>query len=294
MVSEPFHPTPPGSSPSAEPVEYLHQSVKVIRAREASKLAEMQNQGWELVTRSQGTIRTELTFRKVKPKTFASRVRDVVSRGYSAFRQLTPATQRRVLAVVGSVIVVLAIVAVTSMALNDDEDPSAPVATPQTSAESSEVPSESPSPSATESPTPTATPTPSATETTPKVITAANTKEFENILDGADCSGSIGKFAKEHSGETIQFDGSVVNVVPHGDYDTRFDYLLGSGDKGPNTTVGPLFKFEDVNYFDFNLTGKGQPDSIQVGGKFRFTAEVDRYEGNTCLFFLSPIETRTR
>ena len=83
-------------------------------------------------------------------------------------------------------------------------------------------------------------------------------------------------------------------VAPHGDYNTRFDYLLGPGDKGPNTTVGPVFKFENVNYFDFHVTGKHAPDSIDEGNAFTFIAEVDRYAANTCLFFLNPVETRTR
>ena len=123
----------------------------------------------------------------------------------------------------------------------------------------------------------------------PDVITATNTKEFAEILRGEDCGGSIGRFAKTYAGKTIQFDGSVVDVAPHGSYKTRFDYLLGPGNKGPSTNGWPICsKFEDVNYYDFNLTGKHMPDSIDVGGKFRFSAEVDRYVANTCLFFLSP------
>ncbi|WP_319145251.1 DUF4839 domain-containing protein [Streptomyces sp. WI03-4A] len=33
-------------------------------------------------------------------------------------------------------------------------------------------------------------------------------------------------------------------MAPHGDYDTRYDFLLGPGDKGPNTGIGPAFKYE--------------------------------------------------
>ena len=80
-------------------MEYLHQTVKVIRGREASKVAELQNLGWELVSQNQGTLRTELAFRKVKPKTFGSHLQRLATQGYVAFRRLAPATQRRVLAV---------------------------------------------------------------------------------------------------------------------------------------------------------------------------------------------------
>jgi hypothetical protein len=37
-----------------------------------------------------------------------------------------------------------------------------------------------------------------------------------------------------------------------------------------------------------------KPDSIDVGGNFRFIAEVDRYVSNTCLFFLTQVKTQTR
>jgi hypothetical protein len=271
-------------------VEYIHQTVKVIRGREATKIAELQKFGWELVSENQGTIRTELAFRKVKPKTFASHLQRLASQGYATFRRLAPAPQRRIFAMVGGVIAVLAVVAVVAGMLADGDGSAPSTAAPQKTTSAPVTPSATPSPS--ETPTPTPTPTP--TEPVPDVITAANTREFAEILKGDYCSGSIARFAKKYAGKTIPFDGSVVDVAPHGGYNTRFDYLLGPGNKGPNTTVGPVFKFENVNYGDFNMTGMHKPDSIDVGGNFRFIAEVDRYVSNTCLFFLTPVKTQTR
>ena len=151
----------------------------------------------------------------------------------------------------------------------------------------------SPSTTATQSAeTPAATPTESAV---PDVITAENTPTFSRLLKvGDSCDGSIAKFAKQYQGDKIQFAGSVVNIAPHGSYKTRYDYLLGPGDKGPNTVLGPAFKYENVNYYDFNVTGKKQPDSLNVGDKFLFTATVDHFNAAQCLFFLTPDETRAR
>lgn len=150
----------------------------------------------------------------------------------------------------------------------------------------------SPSPTATQSAeTPTATPTEPAV---PDVITAENTPAFARLLKVDYCDGSIAKFAKQYEGDKIQFAGSVVNIAPHGSYKTRYDYLLGPGDKGPNTVLGPAFKYQNVTYSDFNLTGKNLPDSLKVGDKFLFTATVDHFNATQCSFFLTPDETRAR
>lgn len=268
----------------------MHQTVKVFRGREATKIAELQNLGWELVSRKESPIRTELAFRKVKPKTFVSHLQRFAAQGYAAFRRLAPATQRRIFAIVGGAVAMLAVVAVAAGMLAGGDGPAPSAAAPQNTTAAPETPSAAPSRSG----TPTLTPTPAPTATVPDVITAANSEEFAEILKGDDCSGSIAKFAKKYVGKTIQFDGSVVDVAPHGGYNTRFDYLLGPGSKGPNTTVGPVFKFENVNYYDFNLTGTRKPDSIDVGDNVRFIAEVSRYAANTCLFFLTPVETQAR
>lgn len=185
---------------------------------------------------------------------------------------------------------------------DDDAEPSeTPSETTEPSESPSETtePSESPSQATEPSETPSETSEPDVPESSEadagQVLTSDNNDELAALLEVSDyCDETIGSFAKKYAGKTIQFDGSVVDVAPHGSYSTRFDYLLGPGNMGPNTTVGPAFKFADVNYYDFNLTGKHTPDSIDVGGKFRFIAEVDRYSANSCLLFLTPVETQTR
>ena len=98
----------------------------------------------------------------------------------------------------------------------------------------------------------------------------------------------------EYGGRTIEFDGSIANMANHGDSDTRYDILVYPGNKGPESTVGPAFKFEDVNVFDLNLTGSKIPDFLDEGDRFRFVAQVVKYNPNQCLLFLTPVSTRVR
>jgi hypothetical protein len=57
-------------SPTVEDTtQYELTSVTVMRGREAGTVAEWENDGWEFVTKSQGLLRTELTFRRPKSKT---------------------------------------------------------------------------------------------------------------------------------------------------------------------------------------------------------------------------------
>jgi hypothetical protein len=109
------------------------------------------------------------------------------------------------------------------------------------------------------------------------------------------CSDKIDRFAKKHSGDKIKFNGSISALSNHGSYDTRFDILVGAGNKGPNAALGPAFQFYDKNVvFDMNLTGKNIPDNLMVGQKYRFTAAIEEYEADGCLLRLDPVETKVR
>ncbi|MGZ5417136.1 MAG: DUF4839 domain-containing protein [Nocardioides sp.] len=122
-----------------------------------------------------------------------------------------------------------------------------------------------------------------------------NNKDLAAVIKVGDyCDGSVARFAKEYVSRSIEFDGSVVYMAKYGSYDSRYDILLGPGDKGPNTGRGPTFKYENVNVLDLNLTGKDVPGSIGEGDLFHFVAEVDTYNRNSCLFFLTPVSTQAR
>ena len=82
-------------------------------------------------------------------------------------------------------------------------------------------------------------------------------------------------------------------MMKHGSYETRYDILLGPGDKGASTGIGPAFKFDNVDIYDLNLTGANQPDSIGTGDRLHFVAEVGEFNPTTCLFFLRPVSTKS-
>jgi hypothetical protein len=138
-------------------------------------------------------------------------------------------------------------------------------------------------------------PTASSNPDADRVLTKDNSKELAALLKVSDyCDPSVGPFAAANTGRTIEFDGSIVKVANHGDYDTRYDFLLAPGDKGANSTIGPAFQFDDVNVFDLNLSGRNKPDSVGEGDRFEFVAQIGEYNPNGCLLVLAPVETRVR
>ncbi|WP_228678959.1 DUF4839 domain-containing protein [Streptomyces pseudogriseolus] len=127
------------------------------------------------------------------------------------------------------------------------------------------------------------------------MITPETNPEFAALLKTADsCDGAIAGFATTYAGRTIAFDGSIVHMAPHGDYDTRYDVLLGPGDKGPATTTGPAFKYEDVGVAELRLTGANVPAAVSAGDTFRFVAEVGEFNAVQCLFHFDPLSTEIR
>lgn len=128
-----------------------------------------------------------------------------------------------------------------------------------------------------------------------RVLTVKNSNEFARLLKVSDpCDGKAEAFATKYADRTIKFNGSIKNLAKHGDNQTRYDILVAPGSKGPNATVGPDFKFEDVNVFDLHLRGSDVPSSLGDGDRFRFVAKVVRFNPGQCLFFLEPVSTRVR
>jgi hypothetical protein len=158
-------------------------------------------------------------------------------------------------------------------------------AKPSETSKPSETPSETPEPDATESSEPDGE----------QALTADNSEEFAALLAVPDyCDETIAPFVAKYAGRTIEFDGSIASMANHGDYDTRYDILVAPGNKGPESTVGPAFKFEDVNVSDLNLTGPRIPNSVGEGDRFGFVAQVVKYNPNQCLLFLAPVSIRVR
>ncbi|KAA1421262.1 hypothetical protein F0U44_02820 [Nocardioides humilatus] len=141
-------PPPPGPTPSAG-VQYKFETVRVVRGMENRTITKRQKEGWEFVSQTQGKLRTEMTFRRVK-------------------RNIPV----RLLAIVGAVVVLLVGTAIGVAVAVGGDDASEPVAASTTTVEThtgepteepTEEPTDEPSEpevSATEGPTETETPEP--------------------------------------------------------------------------------------------------------------------------------------
>lgn len=185
------------------------QTVRTVRGADGLVISRMQKDGWEFVEQAQGTLRSTLNFRRPK--------------------------QPQPWLLIGTAAVVLVLVAVVigvGAALSDEGGKKNQ--SDKTTAAASEKPA--------------ATPTPTAARVAAtEVITPQNSPEFVALLKADTCDDANLDSATKQEGQTVAFNGSIVNMTRHGDYDTRYDFLLGPGDKGPNTTVGPAFKYEDIN-----------------------------------------------
>lgn len=292
-----------GASHGGQPddVQYLCHVVKTIRGRETSTRAKLESQGWEFVSQSQGRLRTEMTFRRVKPRSLGA----FLQKGWAAFRGLTPKTQRILLAAIGTLVLVLVVVGVVAAQGGGSAAPTA--APPAAPAEPSATtpgpptvgPSEDPTTGPTETPTAEPSKKPSRTPSvepskTDDVLTAKNSKDLAAVLAVSDnCADKVLEFADTYQGRTIAFDGSISAMGNHGSYATRYDILVSPGNKGSESTRGPSFQFRDVNVSDLNLTGE-VPDAVGIDDKLRVVAEVGEFVSDQCLLLLEPVSTRVR
>lgn len=253
-----------------EDVPYEVKTVQAIRGTEARPIKKWQKAGWELVDQNQGMLRTVLTFRRPKLK----------------LRWLPLAVAGGALALLG---VVIGIGAVLEGGSDGDASEST-MPTSETTVVASESPSEMPEPGTSVSASPGLDQT-----GTGHTLTIANNEELAALLNlGDTCDESIARFADKYAGRTIEFDGSIADMAHHGDYDTRYDILLGAGDDGPQTGLGPALKFADVNILDLNFIGANKPDHIGTGDRLHLVAEVGQFDPVPCLFFLEPVSTRVR
>jgi hypothetical protein len=257
---------------------YEYTSVQAMRGTEAKAIAKWEKDGWEVDRRDQGVLRTELTFRRVKPKSFGATM-------LAAFRGLQPKVQ--LLAVsAGGLLLALVVVVGVVVGMQGGGGPSQPAAS-ATDAEVSAEPAQEPA--ATRSAAPT---TPAADE----ILTVENNADLATLLaitqPGAP---AVGEFAAKYRGRTIEFDGNIAYLNPHGSYTTRYDLLIFAGDYSETSSSGPNFQFQDVNITnDLHLTGSNVPDTIGTGNNLHIVAKVGDYNSVQELFFLEPISTRVR
>lgn len=122
-------------------------------------------------------------------------------------------------------------------------------------------------------------------------LTVENCPELAAMLSNpADLDASYGEFANKYKGRTIEFDGRIDNCAKHGNYDTRFDYLVSAGDFDPNSMIGPYFQFENVGYYDLHT----DLDTVSVGLNVHIIATVESYNASNGLFKLKPVSVTGR
>src|SRR3954467_2299842 len=137
----------PLPSPGADDVQFEFKSVQALRGRESSAKAKWQNQGWEFVSENRGTLRTELNFRRGKPKTVGAHLLSVVA----TFRGMQPNT-RLVLVASCALILVASIIGIAAAAQSGGDTPkpsatqtaasTAPAAEPASTSTTAAQPSE--------------------------------------------------------------------------------------------------------------------------------------------------------
>ena len=138
--------------------------------------------------------------------------------------------------------------------------------------------------------------TPSATAPPePAVLTVKNNKDFAALLKlGDNCAGKVRQFAHKYAGKTIQFDGSV-----QAEHRTATPRPASTSSSGPatSTRTRPSVRPSSSRtrtISDLQLAGKNVPDSVVPGQNYTFTAELGEYNPGTCLYQLTPVETKTR
>ena len=130
-----------------------------------------------------------------------------------------------------------------------------------------------------------------------ETITIKNNEEFVAVLAVAnEYDPIVGEFVEKYKGQTIDFDGCLILIEKHEDYDTRYDILLSAGDYVNEDTAnpGPLFKMEDVNNTDMGISDLYLPDFMSVGHNIHVVAKIIEYDADRGLFMLNPVLVEER
>lgn len=126
-------------------------------------------------------------------------------------------------------------------------------------------------------------------------ITIDNNENFAELMrisDQAD-STTIKNLLKliKKEGKIVEFDGCVVFLMQHENYKTRFDVLVVGGDYRAERVYGPLFTFENVSFYDMNVSGT---DIVDGGTNFHIIAKLEGFNDEGNYVILDPIELKVR
>lgn len=250
--------------------KYDSKTVRALRGTETRTIKKLEQSGWEVVSEAPGRLRTELTLRRPRPK------------------------KPWLLLATGGGFVALLIAFALIMGVLEGDDPSNEPSPSPAASHATEPSEHQPSaPDAVEGET---SGIDAASPSEDEIVTAEDSHDFAALLTVGDyCSEQVATFASDYAGRTVQFDGSIDALGPHGEYDTRYDFLISAGEfSETSSNGGPAFQVRDAGTFDLHLTGDESPETVGVGDNLRITAEVDRYIPEQCLLLLEPVETIVR
>lgn len=273
---------------TGDDTQYESKSVLTIRGMEARNIAKLEKEGWEFVSQNPAPLmRTELTFRRIKPKhpvlIWAAAVKASLAH--------TKTKQPRLFWGVGADLVLIIGAIITTSVIAGERNAPEPVAqstatpvVPAPSEDSTQVPAPIESPEA--------TPAESASE---QILTVENSEDFADLLAGSDQdSDGAERFANKYAGRTVEFDANIASVTNRASDNTRFGLLVLAGNFEEPPMSGPSFKFDDVNTQELHLTGSSIPDSVEAGDNVHIVAQLGKFNRVQGLYFLEPISTELR
>lgn len=124
-------------------------------------------------------------------------------------------------------------------------------------------------------------------------LTVENCEEMADIFSNKEeFRPEYKTFAELHAGDEMEFDAFIADVQNHGDYTTRWDFLLMYGDYVDENTIGngPYLQFQDVGRFDLGYDG----DGLHAGMNVHVIAKVQSYDENRGILVLTPVEVSDR
>lgn len=120
-----------------------------------------------------------------------------------------------------------------------------------------------------------------------EILTIENSSDLQDLLTSDD-EEDFTAFAGKYAGKTIEFDCSIDFLENHENYNTRYDFLLSSGDYSEEGQDGPTFKLEN-----YNVSNEAFPDdSYAVGDSIHMVAKVEGFKNG--VFYLTPIKVTHR
>ena len=122
-------------------------------------------------------------------------------------------------------------------------------------------------------------------------LTVENSPELAAALaEQNPTSQVVQTFFDDHVGDTIEFDGNFASVQRHGDYKTRFDFLIHAGDYSTTDVIGPEMRFEEKTIYNLNT----YMNSASTGDNVHIVATILGYRPGSGTVELDPVSVSYR